>query len=247
MNSRFRSWRVLSSALLLIVALLTTTTSLVATADPGIAPPNSKVLGRSYGEWGAAWWQWVFSLPAQNPVNPQLATGEVDCSYGQQGQVWFLAGTFSAGELTRTCTIPTGTRLFFPIYNAWADVVAENPQPSVEELRERAAAFAAASELHVTIDGTEVQNPFQYRAAYAPFAYMLPGADNLLSYLFGVSVPGADWPSLTVFPAASDGYWIMLQPLPPGTHTITLGGTSSDGSFSFNITHNITVIPKGRF
>src|SRR5215831_15880144 len=33
------------------------------------------------------------------------------------GIVWFLAGPF-VGAVTRTCTLPQGTALFFPIVNA---------------------------------------------------------------------------------------------------------------------------------
>src|SRR5215207_6537951 len=103
-------------------------------------------------------------------------------------------------------------------------------------LMERAASFAAAKELHVSVDGLPVKNPFEYRASYAPFTYRVPAADNLLQW-FGAVVPGADWPSTTITPAASDGYWVMLEPLSPGTHTINFGGTSEDGSFTIDITY----------
>ncbi len=230
------------------VLLVTTMASAVwaAAADPRVAPPESKPLGQSYAEWGAAWWQWIFSLPATTPVHPLLATGAVDCSYGQQGQVWFLAGTLAPGSTVRSCVIPTGTRLFFPVFNAWADNVAEPDPFTVEELMERAASFAAAKELHVTIDGVPVKDPFAYRAAYAPFTYSVPSTDNLLQW-FGADVPGIDWPSTVISPAASDGYWLMLQPLSPGIHTINFGGTSEDGTFAIDISYTINVVPKGQF
>lgn len=40
----------------------------------------------------------------------------------------------------------------------------------------------------------------------------------------GHSAPGSDWPSTFVCPAAADGYWLMLEPLPPGRHLINFGG-----------------------
>jgi hypothetical protein len=233
------------SALLLVV-VLTAATLLFAKSDPGIAPPDSNPLGKSYAEWGAAWWQWAFSLPANVPLHPLLATGNVDCSYGQQGQVWFLAGTFMPGSITRTCTVPTGTRLFFPMFNGWADNVAVPDPFTVAELKALAASFADAGSLHASIDGADVQDPFRYRAAYAPFGYTVPFDDNLLRW-FRADAPGTDWPSTFVFPAASDGYWLMLEPLPPGTHTVNFGGSSKDGSFTLDITYVITVVPKGRF
>jgi hypothetical protein len=36
---------------------------------------------------------------------------------GQRGPVWLLAGTFSGGSATRSCSIPQGEWLFFPVVN----------------------------------------------------------------------------------------------------------------------------------
>jgi hypothetical protein len=155
-----------------VVVIITAATTALwsAAADPRIAPPDSMVLGKSYAEWSVTWWQWVFSLPVTTPAHPLLATGAVDCSYAQQGQVWFLAGTVEEGNAVRSCTIPTGTRLFFPVFNAWADNVAEPDPFTVSELMERAASFAAAKELHVSVDGVPVNNPFVICAVHIPRA-----------------------------------------------------------------------------
>ena len=229
------------SLLLLVVAL---TTTLVA-GNPGVAPPNSMPHGVSYARWGATWWQWAFSLHANIPPNPLLTVGAVDCSYGQSGKVWFLAGALSSGSTSRSCQVPTGTWLFLPVLNAWADNVAVSPPVTIQTLQQQAASFAEASELHASIDGVPVQNLFAYRAAYAPFAYTVPAQDNMLQY-FGADVPGNDWPTTFVFPAASDGYWLMLEPLPPGSHTINFGGTAKNTGFQIDITYTITVVPKGQ-
>src|SRR5213083_1086403 len=80
--------------------------------NPGVLPPHSHSHGLTYAEWGAAWWQWVLSIPfAQNPIFD--STGE-DCDVGQSGPVWFLAGT-SGSTAVRSCTIPAGKSIFFPI------------------------------------------------------------------------------------------------------------------------------------
>jgi hypothetical protein len=47
----------------------------------------------------------------------------------------------------------------------------------------------------------------------------------------------------------SDGYWLMLNPLPPGPHTIPFGGKIDFGggsTFEVQVTDNITVVPGGR-
>jgi len=218
---------------------------LLADATPGVAPPHCKTHGASYAQWGAAWWQWMFSLHANVPPNPVLTKGPVDCSYGQSGQVWFLAGANASGIWERSCTIPTGTALFLPVLNGWADNVAVSPPLTVEQLEQLAASFADATELHASIDGRPVKNLFAYRAAYAPFGYTVPAIDNMLQY-FGANAPGSDWPSTFVFPAASDGYWLMLDPLPPGVHVINFGGTAKNAIFQIDVTYTITVVSKGK-
>jgi hypothetical protein len=231
------------SALLLLV-VFAIATSLLA-AEPRIAPPGSMPQGGSYASWGAAWWQWVFSLHANAPLNPLRAAGDVDCSYRQLPNVWFLVGAISPGTTTRTCQVPAGTWLFFPVLNAWADNVAVSPPISIMELKAQAAYYAQASELHASVDGVAVKHLFAYRAGYAPFGYTVPDQDSMAQY-FGADIPGKDWPTTFVFPAASDGYWLMLEPLCPGPHTINFGGTGKNTGFQIDITYNITVVPKGR-
>jgi hypothetical protein len=58
-------------------------------------------------------WQWAFSIPsAQNPIADPNGG---DCTIGQRGSIWFLAGF--GGTTTRTCSVPAGLTLFFPVIN----------------------------------------------------------------------------------------------------------------------------------
>lgn len=50
--------------------------------------------------------------------------------------------------------------------------------------------------------------------------------------------------STFVFPAASDGYWLMLNPLPPGLHTINFRWDQQDYGFQIAITYSIMVVPR---
>jgi hypothetical protein len=237
----------------LAVTLAVTTAAFPANQNPGIAPPNSNPHGASYRLWGAAWWQWVFSLPARPPdgsPNPFFTDGAVDCSFGQSGDVWFLAGRicFTCVGVTtahRNCKVPTGTALFFPILNGEADNIATNPPLTIEQLTVLAAQNLPASELHASIDGSPLLDLFSYRAAFAPFRFTVPATDNIFQF-FGFSVPGSDWPNTTVYPVASDGYWLMVEPFPPGKHTIKFGGTAGNG-FQLDITYELTVVPPGQF
>jgi hypothetical protein len=68
-----------------------------------------------------------YPLHKGKPLNPNLTNGVVDCGYGQSShsrftQIWFLAGTFG-GPTDRTCTVPRGIALFFPLLNIEFDNV----------------------------------------------------------------------------------------------------------------------------
>jgi hypothetical protein len=74
----------------------------------------------------------------------------------------------------------------------------------------------------------------------------VPATNNIFQFFFGANMPGSDWPNTTVYPAASDGYWLMVEPLSPGKHTINFGGTTQSG-FQLDITYELTVVPRGQF
>ena len=231
-----------------VTALALTQIPSWATNQSGTRPnstPNPNA--NQYGELSAVWWQWIYSFPAS--TNPNLATGAVDCSLGQSSHsgsasVWFLAGTFG-GSTTRSCTVPRGISLFFPLLNIEYDNVGcctPTAPPftySIQQLKQLAAATQDNPlELHASVDGVPVP---AYRAQSQVFSSTLPAVDNVYQ-LFGSTVPGANWPTTTVFPAVSDGYWVQLDPLPPGSHVIKFGGISNNG-FTVNLIYNITVTP----
>jgi len=200
--------------------------------DPRVLPPNLAPMGKSYGEWGSTWWQWIMSIPASE--NPNLDPSGAFADRGQSGPVWFLGGTFG-GSVTRTCTLPAGKALFLPLVNYEADIVGEDPPSPVEVLLARAAAsMDKVTELHASIDGVPIQGLFTCRAASPkPFAAWLPAEDNLYQF-FGVDIAGK------IEPAITDGYWLMLAPLSVGKHTINFGGAMSTG-FAVDMTYHITV------
>src|SRR6266568_2095937 len=92
--------------------------------NSGIFPPNSSPYGKTYGEWSAEQWKWLFSIPLS--ISPANDFTGANGAQGQSGPVWFLAGSFcpepptpcSNFTLTRILTVPAGKPLFFPILDA---------------------------------------------------------------------------------------------------------------------------------
>jgi hypothetical protein len=196
------------------VLLLTLTTSQFAwtqtpatnSTNPAVFPPDSQPYGLTYGEWTAKWWQWAESIPTEN--NPQLdETGE-DCAQAQNqtGPVWFLTGT-SGGSVERTCTISAGKAILIPVLN---NINIRAASETDEELLAGAKSLTdSVTILEFSIDGVPLQNLWNYRIQSPFFDVTLPN-DNV----FGISAG--------TYRAVADGYWVFLQPLPPGQHEIRL-------------------------
>jgi hypothetical protein len=224
-------------------AKTTTFSSALANANPRIAPPDSHPHGRTYGEWAAAWWQWALSMPAdRSTLNDR--DGSL-CGEQQNGPVWFAEGA-GPGVVARDCSIPAGKAFFMPVYNWIFGAGVFDCDPSVpgvpcdvSVLRQAAAANTVKAEgpggiLEVMIDDEPVQNVKQYRAQ-SPSPFSLTYPDNSLLGL----------PSGVYYPQVTDGYWLMLEPLSTGKHTIQTHvlapDTPAGGTLEFvSITH-ITV------
>jgi hypothetical protein len=246
-RSKKRYWRNAFTALVVTFGMMTSATmSPAQTSCPQILP-NGKI----YEKLAADWWKWAFSFPTS--INPLFDETGAQAYLGNQGNVFFLAGVFNvSGAATRTITVPAGKPLFFPILNIeWDNVlfrppylggpIIPPPQPnplSVPELYALAAdSIGLTTELHATVDGCAIPNLFSYRAKSAPFNFTLPATDNIYQF-FGVDISGA------VAPAVTDGYWLLLAPLPAGNHTINFGGTTGPPvNFTLDITYYITVTP----
>jgi len=252
-RTRIRSWLAhgLKPAVIITAFLLAAASPVLAgngnAGNPGILPPQSNPHGKTYGEWSAEWWKWVYTMPqSQHPFYDTA-----DCTEGQSGSVWFLGGTFVStspetgvyvGTAIRDCTIPSGKALFFPILNAECSTVEGNGTTEAD-LR----SCAVWLEDHITsmfceIDGAPVKNLAQYRVQSPLFTFGPLPVDNILAYQRYDAPPG------TTSPSVGDGVYLMLAPLSVGPHTIHFGGRVDIpewGLFTFmlEVTYHLTVAP----
>jgi hypothetical protein len=190
----------------------------------------------TYGDWSAAWWQYVLSIPAG--TNPVLDTTGSNCGIEQSpSPVFFLTGAATTDPVIRTCTLPAEKVLFFPIINTECSTVEAPPffGSNAQELRNCAARLingVDVGSLTVLIDGKQVHNLRRFRVQSPLFDFLMP-QDNFLGL-----------PGVTSGSAVSDGYWLMLEPLSPGEHEIHFEGAFVSGAgagFSQNVTYNLTV------
>lgn len=89
-------------------------------------------------------------------------------------------------------------------------------------------------DLYVEVDGQAVQNPWGYRGASGPIRFT---GDPSLMDTFDPCITGTEQDG------ASDGYWIMLAPLPTGDHMIRFRAGVSALDFLVEVTYNLHVGP----
>lgn len=188
------------------VALLLCLTTCNALADAdAVVGAHVKVLGKSLGEYSNLWWQWATSMPAsESPVRDK--TGQ-KCDVNQTGQVWFLAGGYGSSKISRKCSVPQGQYLFFPVIN-----MVNFPSGTAQTTCQAAKARSALNNDNlrafvVSIDDNKIVNPAFHR-------YSSPDCFDMLAR--ATKNPRAT----SLYPSATDGYWVMLKPLPLGRHNI---------------------------
>jgi hypothetical protein len=199
--------------MLLFTTLLAQPSGGAGNANPGIAPPDSTPHGKSYSEWVAAFWQWSLALPLEG--HPFLDTDEAhfDFAAHQSGKVWFWSAP--DGPLTRHVTLPAGNWLFLTLRDVEVSSLEDPPFRGDTEAEQRTQAEWFADHIinvFCVIDGVEVQNLQDYRFASPQFHFKAP-----TPWIFG-DVGGQGT-------SVGDGYYLMLNPLPVGHHTIHYGGT----------------------
>jgi hypothetical protein len=189
----------------------------------------------------AQWWQFMLSIPTG--VNPLLDLTGTDCVIGQRGPVWLLGGTFSGGSAARTCSVPEGEELFFPVVNQVFFNTPNCGQNGVSftanELRRQAAAIVnSATNLSVSVDGEAINNLVRVKSVV--FAVTVP-ADNI----FGpnacaqrVSLAAGSYS-----PSVDDGYYALLAPLSVGLHTLHISGQLPAVGVTVDVTYDLTIVP----
>ena len=202
-------------------------------ANSLVFPPDSLPYGQSYGEWAAAFWQYAFAFPLEG--HPFLDTPEYDFAARQSGKVWFWSAP--DGPIMRHVTMPKGTSLFLTIRDVECSSLEEAPffGATEEEQRECANWFADhIRDVSVTINGVPVENLEDYRFETPQFEFSAP-----TPWIFGAT--GGEGT------AVGDGYFLMLKPLPVGTHTIHYKGTfhfeaGELGDEAFDLPHEGTIV-----
>ena len=218
------------------IAIVVTGLGLMMPINMAFAHPES------FKKLSAEWWQWALSIPTSE--NPQLDTTGGKCVVGQHGFVWFLAGIFGGGTVTRTCSVPANKVIYFPVINSvninTPNVCGQGPDNiPVEDLRALSATFIdRATNLSIEVDGEATKN---LRRVQSRVFYVALPEDNV----FDAPCTGAglgNVPAEIYSPAVDDGFYVRLKPLEIGNHALHFHAEGPDG-FIQDVTYNLTVVP----
>lgn len=177
--------------------------------------PGKPVAGASQEEWSKRWWRWALSFDEDE--GPLADPDGSDCALGQQGPVWFLAGTYGTARTVRSCRVPAGKTLFFPLVNT-ITLPPEDEEESCASLKRRAAQLTAApAGLVLEVNGRRFKSLTAHRQATQRCFRMLDD-DSL---------------------AAANGYYVAIGPLKPGRYTLNFGGILSDVSQAVTYTLDV--------
>ena len=199
--------------------------------NPGVFALDSKPYGSTYGQWAANWWNWITSIPEENnPVGDE--TGE-KCAIGQKGPVWFLPGT-AGGKLERSCTVPAGKALFMVILDAECSKTEFPKLNTEEEFRKCTRDLNEGATLSATVDGVKLKDLEKYRVESPMFNMTFP-SNNIFGQKAGPTI------------AKSDGWYVILEPLSPGTHNVSFAGSvlgnpvTGTESYTTDVTYHLNV------
>lgn len=188
------------------------------------------------------WIEWISEQPWQ--AGPLFDQDGSRCGFEQSGGTWFLAGT-TGSTAERSCTVPAGKHLFFPLVNRW---VVQYPDAIDDAFIEWATGYLHRNrdrvcDLTLRLDGEDLLPDFEtmkeelYAEQLEPFetAY---GEDNLIG----------DPSYAGTYVNMAEGHWALLHPLPPGDHELEFGGKQcSNGAVYFDVavTYHLHVEDEG--
>ena len=213
---------------LLIGALLISAGSALADKEKSvrIVRSDAKFQGQTYSEWAASFWQWMMALPLEG--HPCIDDPSYDFSAGQSGSVWYVAAP--PGTITRKATLPADKALFLTIRDVDTSTLEDPPFFGVTEAEQRANSKWFADHIateptwfvdHIVpgvfciIDGVSIDLK-AYRFSTPQFEFTAP-----TPWIFG----NPDHNVGGTGTAVGDGYFLMLDSLSKGSHTIHFSGT----------------------
>jgi hypothetical protein len=191
---------------------------------------DEKPFGVPYDDWVARYWNWDSSL------NTDEFTPKPDgCIINKSESMVMLLNSAVEGSVHQECTISSKQGIMIPLWMAWCDsgtdlIHLQNPNFNLDEqLTKCAREVYNLGNIRsvVTVDGIPTADlDVKLSSASGSVEYQINSLTNVTELYtrgFNLTLP-ADTHHAGYEPgtwrAGSHGWWVFLEPLPPGEHTI---------------------------
>jgi hypothetical protein len=167
-----------------------------------VIPPDESPLGVTYPEWVGRWNQWFLGLPSEgHPADSDA------CQSGQSGDVFIIPSTFFGNTLETHCTVGADQHI---LISPGSISCGREPGDTDEALLACAdEARATTVNISASVDGEAIPMIDAYWAVSPITPVELP-----VGNLYGMPAGVID--------VAGGGWYLILEPLAPGTHTIVV-------------------------
>ncbi|MFJ4667229.1 signal protein [Kitasatospora purpeofusca] len=155
------------------------------------------------------WWNWAAGSTADR--SPVLDRSGRWCGEHQHEDIWYLAGTTGGGAVERTCAVPVGLPVLFPLVTMVGEAA------DCEVFMDRARGSA-------TLDGAPLPSE--------PLGATRIQLHSVAGNAFGATVTESEniW---------SCGLWVRLDPLVSGSHELTLRGSTEEPAISVEVDYHL--------
>jgi hypothetical protein len=130
-----------------------------------------------------------------------------------------LGGALNSGTVERTCTVPPGKALFFPVANYFNSAEEPTYNETLQKARDNWKANLESAS--ATIDGRHVVDLKSYYVESPDFLLVLPENNTLDN-------PAGSAPAGNYSPSAAVGYHLLLAPLSSGRHELHFDAVFKD-------------------
>jgi hypothetical protein len=198
--------------------------------------------GKTYAEWGSAWWQWLltFDVHGSQCDDPAADTTGAFCADSQdpKSPVFFLAGTLGGKTIRTQCVVPAGKALFLPLLNTAQFGGMPSSMTSTDDVAavNSWVSQASLSSLELQVDGVSMPGLSRLLVTPTEFSCVVEAPPNVYTCEGGPALSGP-------LSGYQGGYYALLPPLSKGSHTIHFHGVAaSTPPFSMDVTYDPLVV-----
>jgi len=215
----------------------------------GLFSKDELPFGKPYDFWVTKWWNWTASIPLDPATNSFAGLKENGCFIHKEGPMVMLVDPAAGGTISQKCNISPDQAILMVLWSGECDTATKNyEQASFNKLSECARGYDLGKvSAQVKLDNIPL-------AKLETQDYSTNIRDNVTEIYtkeFNIHLPTNTHMAVDkfgIFRAAAHGWVIILKPLSPGTHIISILNnvqpTSVSGPGNVNraqITYSFTV------